>query len=384
MSSTSALEPTVGSVSRWLNGVALFWLSIGSVLIGMAPTLIVARRPSLAVLSALLTGALGIGYLIRNFHKLSDRMPPLRRLVLAFIAAIYPPTLLGLLMLLLYWTLWWLLRGLTAGAGLLGWDIGLNPGPSAYYTSVVLGFIMALPLLLLTVQKVAEGLQPAPSADHAGRPTKDARRAALSTLFLAAVVVAFALWEGLTDGPTTAFYVLLGLASLVASSTAFGISAAVAAPDTDLEDSTVVASLFERAGFVVERFADRESASGQRLFTGLDLLATKGTRQIAVEIKTGHGRRTPVNWEAVAALGMARWTLARERQISPAAIDPLLVLVDTRGDDTLEDAGRVEGVRVVQLSHDDLERVGPAGAGKQRREETERRLIVTLTGETAD
>jgi hypothetical protein len=114
--------------------------------------------------------------------------------------------------------------------------------------------------------------------------------------------------------------------------------------------SEVVGRLLAKAGFEIEHPALTSDSDAAPLLRKLDFVARRGTRSLAVQVKTAADSSKPVNWTAASSLNMAAWALGSEQDGLPAKAEPLLVLVDVAADESLYPAGEKEGVRIVRTT----------------------------------
>ncbi len=323
----------------------------------------------------MLAGAAGltVGMLVRaTFPVHRKPRPAPRTVIVGGIGAIFPAAAGGLILVLLYSLIRWLLGRFNRFTDWMEWSFELPVLPWTVKAVVLLAFLF-IPMFAWQAARqlgnYAYLAEVSPRDLHVTR----AKIVRWSGTGAAAVLLfAGAAWAHSAETPKPVLAGFLASYAIGALSLGFWSEMGLRAGEKSLVTPTDrIRSALSEAGFELEPLPP--SALGNA-----DFLARRNGEALLVEIRTPTNTTSPVDWSAAASLKMARWQIAGSETSNQAAesIQPVLILVDVAEDKSLERPELREGVRIVHFEGREL------GGGEQTMSTTT--VFERLTGAGID
>lgn len=355
------LPRQVMTLSRMEPRIVCFLLTVIGFAGGSVPLALVVRDVHL--IGYLAAEAVVVGaFSLRRVAPKAPSAPMAAEVALAWGAALFPAAVLSLLSLGFYEGV----RGLVYLAGASGRALGgdFHPDARAWALPLTIGFslLFGLAFAAQTAGGTARKLYPATrsgkSLFYAAAAT---RRRIVAWCFVGsaavfgALIAASILWHRWL-GWVLEVFILAATAMLWQRG-----SAGVERPNESVV--AAVGKMLESVGFEVRREPQTDRPSVDSVVRVVDLFADGPKRSLAIEVKTG-SPSTRVDWTAASNLRVAASALGsemRSHKKGAMEVEPVLILVGVRADESLEEFSRDVDVTLVCLP--DEESLDPARAG---------------------
>ena len=252
--------------------------------------------------------------------------------------AVIPATLVFLLLQLIN----------TVGSWLnLGWN--LPAWNAAWWTTIILGVFFVLVGISLAEEKARAQLFPAQphgrSAFHAMAVSRRAKLLWAVVINLGVVLLIAGLFVFYGGGIGAGFWFIVIFYITGCASQIYDVGDR---SESEKKAIAAVQRLFEALDCKVVRDPKVGDPAVDRLLSALDLVATSEERVWGVEVKGASEDERTVGWVAGAGF-LSAVHAYREKRTEFAGIEPVIVLVDAKADESLHSFAQHEGMRIVEI-----------------------------------
>jgi hypothetical protein len=351
-----ANPPNSPQIQTGENRLAIFFVVVTGAILGLGPIGLAAGSPQAVPLFVAEVMVVSLWRLSRIGR--SHGAAPTRTFLEYFLAmvvgafafqiitlfAIIPATLVFMVLLLIN----------TVGSWLrLGWN--LPAWTAACWTAVALGALLMLPGTSLAEEKARSQLFPPQphgrSAFHAMAIVRRDQLLRMVGINLAILLLIAGWLLYFRGGIGSGYWIFVALYITACASQLFDIGDR---SEPEKKAIAAVVRLFEALDCKVTRDPKVGDPAVDRLLSALDLVAANKERVWGVEIKAAGEDEQSVGWAAGAGFLSAVLTY-REKRTEFAGIEPVLILLDTKADESLHVFAQREGMRIVEIKSTQVE-----------------------------
>jgi hypothetical protein len=250
---------------------------------------------------------------------------------------------------LFYGSFYWGSRLLVMGTAYLGFSLELD----AQRIATIAGTIFVAFYVLLTAFIAKDLLQKLYPEVLGTRSPFFPFTAKPRNILLAALVLVLAIAIGLSLLEPTGLWFTLSLTLALFFTSGSLANAGERRGTQETSDvSRMVEKLLLAAGYNITPSPVTGNAAIDPLISDVDYLARSGDYAFAVELKVSSDSARSLDWSTASALRTAAKALqdVMPRGAAPIAVNPLLIIVGGRVDDSLEQFSAEQGVKLVHLS----------------------------------
>lgn len=355
MGKTDIPTMTANRADRINRGLIVLF-SLTSVPLALTPAFLLVGDFNLLYYAMAAAAIIGVG----SVRRVAP-MPGLLRFsdyVLEFLRSLFAPAVAGLMWMTFYGAVYWFCR-------LIQWlGVGANPHSIACWTSIVLGAFLAMGMVLSNIEELHRRIHGAVSG---AIPYPGWRSAASKQLVVALVLCAATVGVTSLYSRSTGLYIAIA-AGLMFATVPFS-AAASKRPALDRERAIeAVAKILRADGYEVDVRPRTFDPAIDALLEPLDVFARKEDRGFALHVRAAYGGK--VDWSVASALRTAALVYGDRDQFE---VQPVIVLLGSRADESLRWFGARESVRVLELDPPEA-----VAAALRTEDETELRKLAEL------
>jgi hypothetical protein len=244
----------------------------------------------------------------------------------------------------------------TVGSWLsLGWN--LPAWNAAWWTTIVLAVFFVLVGISLAEDKARAQLFPAQphgrSAFHAMAVSRRAKLLWAVAINLGVVLLVAGWLVFFRGGIGSGFWLFVMLYITGCATQVYELGDR---SESEKKAISAVERLFEALGCKVVRDPKVDDPAVDRLLSVVDLVATSEERVWGVEVRGASEDERTVGWVAGAGF-LSAVHAYREKRTEFAGIEPVIVLVDAKADESLHSFARHEGMRIVEIDSAQIARI---------------------------
>lgn len=281
----------------------------------------------------------------------TNRPGPLE-LILGWVGAIFPPAVLSLCVILVYWFTVAVFRAMAGLADWLGRQLTLVPSRVGFYVAITVALIWAPAFVIMGVRGLARQLYPETAGIKSPFYTLIATR---RLLLLGVAILALGAFLALVltaDLRGRWFYLLLDFYLLAVSAALWELGEQDRRPHAATDAGQAIRRLLGAQGFTVIASPRTGEQGIDPHLLKVDLFAHRGGQAFAIGIETAAESPAPVEWVEASSLVIAAGTLTdapKQLGLDIGRVEPLMVLVGRVPADSLSAFARAQSIRILQI-----------------------------------
>jgi hypothetical protein len=351
-----ATEPV--KVNRWAIG---FLLTIAT-LIGLTPVTFVLGRPQLLLyIIGAVTPIVGLSLIFSKFQTAATYAPSITEFLFAELYALALWALIGIVWLVAYELIFWVIRLVQFLLVLAGWHVHLNADAIAFYPTVVLAGLIIILFAIGNIEMTIDWLYPKTagtrSAYYEGATHNRSQQLRLEGgVLLIFALISLILWFFTKQFFSIWFYIILQVylffvGILLPNKTDTGPSPGIS------NAAQAISKLLQAVGYQIISDPRTGKSDTDPLLINLDLFAYNSERAFAIEVKIAQQSADPVELSVASSLLMAAFALDKETQelgVNSQKVEPVLVLVGGEPTESLKAFCKEELIWVVPITNEDV------------------------------